>query len=675
MVRLELFGGFRVTIGALVVPDEAWHRRKMSALIKLLCLAPKHRLRRDQITAALWPDLTPAAAAANLRKTVHYIRHMLPEQHYETNPIVAEGDLLGLPVEHIWVDVVAFRTQVVQARERRDLEAYAEVVELYRDGLLPEDDDEWTASYRFDLRRDYVAILEEYAGILEAAGLLEETARVAHTLIELDPLIESAHVCLMRVLALAGRRAEALRQYEVLRRVLQVELGIEPGPEAQRMHEEVRVRQVTEPALTSALWERVGTLRMVSGDPRGAVKAYTSALERTTGQADAARLHRLLASAHLDRHQVALAEPHLARAEAMTTDPAEAARLACLRGEVDCLNSDLDRALHNALRARALAAVHGTAEDRARAEEAIAMVSHVRGDWRRGLDAELRRAGGQLDTDTFVGPFDIHQCIGQFHLYSDELSRDVEQYARTTLAHASDAGVVRVQAFAWCLLGESLLLHEQFDEAAGCLGQSAELHASLGSTSGALPWQRLAEVAVCQQRYDEVGPALRRASAIATVSPMARHVWQRIHATAAFARLERGEPEQAARSIRAAAAAAARYGGCPTCGALLHPIAAETYAALGDCEPARAHAVAAARIAERFGGSAWQAMASSSAASAALVEGDPRAAGAAFTAAAAGYERVGHAYWARRSRRQAAGAAGLAGLADQDGNVHGTPRP
>lgn len=220
MVRLELFGGFRVTIGALVVPDAAWHRRKMSALIKLLCLAPKHRLRREQITAALWPDLAPAAAAANLRKTVHYVRNMLPEQNYQVNPIVADGDLLGLPVDHIWVDVVEFRTQVVRARERRDIEAYAEVVELYRDGLLPEDGDEWTTSHRLDLRQDYIAILEEYAGILEAAGLLEETARVAGTLIDLDPLIESAHVCLMRVLALAGRRTEALRQYGILRQVL-----------------------------------------------------------------------------------------------------------------------------------------------------------------------------------------------------------------------------------------------------------------------------------------------------------------------------------------------------------------------------------------------------------------------------------------------------------------------
>src|SRR5258706_14689955 len=90
LIRIELLGGFRVTIGALVVPDEAWHRRKMSALVKLLCLAPKQQLRREQITAVLWPDLPPVAAAANLRKTVHYVKHLLPSYDEDTTLIVID---------------------------------------------------------------------------------------------------------------------------------------------------------------------------------------------------------------------------------------------------------------------------------------------------------------------------------------------------------------------------------------------------------------------------------------------------------------------------------------------------------------------------------------------------------------------------------------------------------
>src|SRR5262249_19031271 len=129
------------------------------------------------------------------------------------------------------------------------------------------------------------------------------------------------------------------------------------------------------------------------------------------------------------------------------------------------------------------------------------------------------------------------------------------------------------------------------------LQRSCDLHRSLGTTSGALPWQRLAELEICRGAPGEADAPLRRASAIATVSPMAMHMWGRIHATAAFGRVEQGDPEAAASSVRAAGATAARYGDCPSCSALLNPIAAEAFAALGDRHAARSYAEAAERAA------------------------------------------------------------------------------
>ena len=73
-VRIWLLGGFRVGIDSLPVPDDAWRRNKAKAVVKLLALAPSHRLHREQLMDALWPELPPDAAAANLRKAVHFAR-------------------------------------------------------------------------------------------------------------------------------------------------------------------------------------------------------------------------------------------------------------------------------------------------------------------------------------------------------------------------------------------------------------------------------------------------------------------------------------------------------------------------------------------------------------------------------------------------------------------------
>ena len=58
-LRVELLGGFRVIVGGRTVPVEEWRQRKPAAVVKLLALAPGHRLHRDQVMDVLWPDLDP----------------------------------------------------------------------------------------------------------------------------------------------------------------------------------------------------------------------------------------------------------------------------------------------------------------------------------------------------------------------------------------------------------------------------------------------------------------------------------------------------------------------------------------------------------------------------------------------------------------------------------------
>ena len=121
-----------------------------------------------------------------------------------------------------------------------------------------------------------------------------------------------------------------------------------------------------------------------------------------------------------------------------------------------------------------------------------------------------------------------------------------------------------------------------------------------------------------------------RASGIVTVSAMASHLWGRIHATRAFAAVEQGDPDRAVRSVRAAAAAAARYGDCPTCSALLNPMAAEAFALLGD-PPALASTPSRGARRALFDSSAWRAMAESAAGSVAVADGDADTAARAST--------------------------------------------
>jgi len=187
----------------------------------------------------------------------------------------------------------------------------------------------------------------------------------------------------------------------------------------------------------------VGELRVISGDTAGAVKAFGSALE-AAGSPDAlVRLRRKIAGAWLMQHGADNAEPHLAAREA-DVGSGRAGRLACLRANQAWERGDLDAAEQFAGEARVLAQTHGDLDDVAAAQEALAVVSHLRGDWRQGLELEIERLAAEGEGGAQVARvFDIHHCIGQYHLYGDGLADNVEDYARRTLALAERARAVR----------------------------------------------------------------------------------------------------------------------------------------------------------------------------------------------------------------------------------------
>jgi hypothetical protein len=107
VVRVWLLGGFRVSVGSRAIGQEAWRLRKAAALVKLLALAPGHRLQREQAAEALWPNLEFRAASNNLRQALHVARRTLePDPATASRYLSLSGERLALcPEGQLWVDV------------------------------------------------------------------------------------------------------------------------------------------------------------------------------------------------------------------------------------------------------------------------------------------------------------------------------------------------------------------------------------------------------------------------------------------------------------------------------------------------------------------------------------------------------------------------------------------
>jgi predicted ATPase/DNA-binding SARP family transcriptional activator/DNA-binding CsgD family transcriptional regulator len=244
-VRIGLLGGFSVTVGARKVDESSWRLRKAAGLLKLLALAPGHRLHRERAMDFLWPDLGLRAASNNLRQALHVARRTLhPDPQIASRYLSVSGEQLVLCQEgQLWVDVEAFEEAAATARRSKDPAAYRVAIELYSGELLPEDRyEEWAESRCQELRQRFLALLVELAGLYEERAEDEDLGLAVQALQRVlaeEPTNEEAHVGLMRLYALSGRQGEALSQYGRLSEALSSGLGAEPSASARALREEI----------------------------------------------------------------------------------------------------------------------------------------------------------------------------------------------------------------------------------------------------------------------------------------------------------------------------------------------------------------------------------------------------------------------------------------------------
>jgi DNA-binding SARP family transcriptional activator len=170
---------------------------------------------RRALAAVLWADLDEQQGAARLRSTLWRLPALDGDQL-----VVTTQSRLSLS-EQLEVDV-----HLAQDEQRID---ELEVASLSCD-VLPDWEEDWVQAERERFRQVRLHLLERLAQRARDSRHFDRALQAAMTAVASDPLRESAHRQLMTIHLAEENPAEALRQYEVCRRVLRTELGLAPSP-------------------------------------------------------------------------------------------------------------------------------------------------------------------------------------------------------------------------------------------------------------------------------------------------------------------------------------------------------------------------------------------------------------------------------------------------------------
>ncbi|MEU7430964.1 BTAD domain-containing putative transcriptional regulator [Streptomyces sioyaensis] len=218
-VAIRCFGGFRMTVGDRVI-DWTRVRPRARAAMRLLTMRAGRPVHREALIEALWPDMPPKSATANLHVAVSSLRSLLEPDRDRGKPrlVVRVGDayLLGLPSD-AYLDTLAFQTALTRGEQAKAAGDTASAVQGLRDALaqyhgelLPEDGPaEWLQQDREIYRRQAADAAAELAAAELQAGNLQEAVAAAQKCLAIDRFHDTGWHLLLRAHHRIGAPAAA----------------------------------------------------------------------------------------------------------------------------------------------------------------------------------------------------------------------------------------------------------------------------------------------------------------------------------------------------------------------------------------------------------------------------------------------------------------------------------
>ncbi|MEV5573228.1 BTAD domain-containing putative transcriptional regulator [Spirillospora sp. NPDC052269] len=206
---------------------------KVRLLLAVLLAAEGGVVSSDRLVEELWGDRPPRNPSGTLQARVSQLRKVLEDAEPGGRGLVRSqppGYALAATT-----DADEFTGLVARAREERDVRAR---VKLFDEGLAL-----WRGSAFADFDIAGGTALEEarLSAIEEQAEARLEVGEVPALggLVAQHPLRERLRAAHILGLYRAGRQAEALVDYEALRRLLADELGVDPSPELVALHQSI----------------------------------------------------------------------------------------------------------------------------------------------------------------------------------------------------------------------------------------------------------------------------------------------------------------------------------------------------------------------------------------------------------------------------------------------------
>jgi len=219
-VRAFGFGNPRVEVGGHEITDLEWRSNKSKEMF-FFFLCNRRPLRKEEIVAALWPDLPEEKTTSAFHSNLHRLRKAI----YPDCIAKDSGRYVLDPRGHFTFDVEEFQQALQQAASlpKGSPEATAmmeKALAVYTGPFAPDFYSEWAESLRWQLEEQYTSLLASLAAVYSEAGDFKRSADLCQRIIELDEYNEAAWYRLMNNYIRSGQMEAARYCYNRYAQIL-----------------------------------------------------------------------------------------------------------------------------------------------------------------------------------------------------------------------------------------------------------------------------------------------------------------------------------------------------------------------------------------------------------------------------------------------------------------------
>lgn len=247
-IQIQMFGGFKITIGDKVLSDSDNHSQQMWNLLEYLIAYRNETISTQSLVESLWPDDKSNNPANALKNLVYRIRTM-----FTSSGITYGRELIRYSHStYSWnnqfacqVDTEQFENLCKQAGNEQlpaqsRIALYLRAFSIYQGDFLPNSSYRaWAMPFFHAFRSLYFKSIYEAIELLLVCKQYKDLEIICKQAVMIDPFEERAHQYLIFALVKQEKQSQALEHYNQLTDLFYRELGVSVSQEVRDLYREI----------------------------------------------------------------------------------------------------------------------------------------------------------------------------------------------------------------------------------------------------------------------------------------------------------------------------------------------------------------------------------------------------------------------------------------------------